>query len=563
MHVEHLLRDESLGLRLLWGEDTLLRRETSGVTVTDLADPARFVRRDEVVLSGLVWWSAGRAEPFVSALKDAGAAALLAGEETHGSVPDDLVEACERHGVPVAAVPAHVMFRAITDTVYLRHWGELSRHQALPEHVRARLDRLVAEDADPAAVLATVFAHLDRAPAYVLTPAGRTVAATPGAAPIPARDAVTGGGSGLTVAVETGVATAYDRWSLALPDATTAPPRLLHEVAAVLGRCQETLSRRRRAAGRRAADGLGRSLAAREDGRSVADAMRGCGAPTQGPYRVIVAATATATVVTTGAAAGSASAVAGETADKGESGTSTSIRHMARTGPDLAESALAESALAEAIAHATAASTPAAAFAVLGRLPDGSAFAVVPEEVAKSLVQAWPSVAACAPDVLLHGGLAAPAADPGALPGALAEARYALNSARATSPRASALADATTFTTLDTLISGIPQDVRAAYSRTVLGPLLEPGDASAAALLHTLEAFLAHDGSWSRTADALHLHVNTVHYRIQRIEHFTGRDLSRLTDRLDLRAALSCRPDPPQPVPTTARRARSSTSRAR
>ncbi|MFH8683511.1 PucR family transcriptional regulator [Streptomyces lydicus] len=60
-------------------------------------------------------------------------------------------------------------------------------------------------------------------------------------------------------------------------------------------------------------------------------------------------------------------------------------------------------------------------------------------------------------------------------------------------------------------------------------------------LLETLEVFLAQHGSWARTAEALHLHVNTVHYRIQRIETLTGRDLSRLDDKLDLHAALLCR----------------------
>ncbi|MFG2176230.1 PucR family transcriptional regulator [Streptomyces niveus] len=60
-------------------------------------------------------------------------------------------------------------------------------------------------------------------------------------------------------------------------------------------------------------------------------------------------------------------------------------------------------------------------------------------------------------------------------------------------------------------------------------------------LLQTLETFLARDGSWARAAEELHLHVNTVHYRIGRIEQITGRDLSRLDDRLDLRAALLCR----------------------
>ncbi|WP_414641072.1 helix-turn-helix domain-containing protein [Actinospica sp.] len=41
-----------------------------------------------------------------------------------------------------------------------------------------------------------------------------------------------------------------------------------------------------------------------------------------------------------------------------------------------------------------------------------------------------------------------------------------------------------------------------------------------------MRSFLAYDGSWTRTADALHLHVNTVHYRIRRVEEITGRDLS-------------------------------------
>jgi DNA-binding PucR family transcriptional regulator len=125
------------------------------------------------------------------------------------------------------------------------------------------------------------------------------------------------------------------------------------------------------------------------------------------------------------------------------------------------------------------------------------------------------------------------------LNGALAEARYALASARSTAAAGgSALTDASTLTGLDALLTGVPAEVRTAYSRTVLGQLR-----SNAALLETLETFLACDGSWARTAEALHLHVNSVHYRIGRIEHFTGRDLSRLYDRLDLWAALLCRTD--------------------
>ncbi|GAA3141892.1 PucR family transcriptional regulator ligand-binding domain-containing protein [Streptomyces rameus] len=518
-----------------------------------LEDPARFVRPDEVVLSGLVWWSADggrkKAERFVAGLKDAGAAALLAGEETHGSVPEDLVEACVRHGVPVAGVPAHVMFRAITDAVYLRQWGGLSRHHALPEHVRVRLNRLAAQDPDPALILATAFAHLDAGPAYVLTPAGRTVAATPGAGPLQAREAALTGGdsgttvltrsdSGATVPVEGDPASPYERWWLHLPDGAAAPPRPLHEIAAFLGRCQETLTRRR-SLHRRAADGLGRLLTdpgagpgtdpgagpgtdpdggsgTGPDAGDLTTAVQLCGLPTRGPYRVIVA--------------------------------DTGARHRG----------LADGALTEMIAHTSP------AFSAVGRLPDGTAFAVVPEDATTDLVEIWPLVAGCEPDVFLHGGLAAPAAGTTGLPGALAEARYALSCARETQPGNAPLIDATDITTLDTLLTGIPAEVRTAYSRTVLGPLFDSASASAAALLNTLEVFLAHDGSWTRTAEELHLHVNTVHYRIQRIEHFTGLDLSRLRDRLDVWAALLCRTDPHRtPAPTTARPPRSSTSPAR
>jgi hypothetical protein len=494
MHVEHLLQDESLGLRLLWAEDAQLAREISGVTVTDLEDPARFVRRDEVVLSGLVWWSAedgpGRAERFVSALRGAGAAALLAGEETHGSVPDDLVEACVRHGVPVAAVPAHIMFRAITDTVYLGRWGELSRRYTLPEQVRGRLSRMVAQGAGPEAILATAFAHLERAVAYVLTPSGRTVAATPGADAIPVRKAA--GLLAQAVPVDADGVSPYERWHLYLPDPDDAPPRMLHELASVLGRCQEARVRAR-AEERQTADELGALLAVPGvDGAAAAAAVRACGLPDDGPYRVLVAETG-----------------------------------AQRAG-------LAEGALAEVVAHAVPDGTTVAG--AVGRLPDGVAFADVAGAEADALHEVWPLVAAAVP---LYGGTGAPVVAARELNGALAEARYALASARSTAAVGGwALTNAATLTGLDALLTGVPAEVRTAYSRTVLGELR-----SNAVLLETLETFLACDGSWARTAEALHLHVNSVHYRIGRIEHFTGRDLSRLYDRLDLWAALLCRTD--------------------
>ncbi|MFD6921955.1 helix-turn-helix domain-containing protein [Streptomyces sp. NPDC059944] len=570
MYVDHLLNDESLGLRLLWAEEPQLRQEISGVTATDLEDPARFVRPGEVVLSGLVWWSreggADRAERFVSALSTAGAAVLLAGEETHGAVPEDLVTACRRHGLAVAAVPAHIMFRAITDTVYLQQWGELSRLQALPGAVRGRLNRLLAREAGPAAVVEAAFAHLGRARAYVLTASGRTVAATEGAAPVPAHEApaLVEGATGVTVPVDCGTVSPYERWYLHLPEADDAPPRMLREVAEVLARCQESLTRRG-AAEQQAADELGAllGLPSGAEPLSLQAALRVCELEGEGLCRVVVAE---ATAIGPGGAES-----AGRTGAAGR----------------------AEGALAEAVAHL------GPRHAVVGRLPDGTAFAVLRDDTpdpatgaaavrgrggpgkddakdaaaaaragrparesgvvpaprnahsarpatgaAPDLPAVWELLSRAEPAVALHAGTGRSDSADG-LNGALAQARYALASARTTSPDASALVDAASLTGLGTLLTGIPAEVRTAFSRTVLGPLFEAGNVSSAALLETLEIFLACDGSWSRTAEALHLHVNTVHYRVQRVEHFTGRDLSSLYDRLDLRAALLCRPRRP------------------
>ncbi|MDV9174097.1 helix-turn-helix domain-containing protein, partial [Streptomyces sp. W16] len=174
----------------------------------------------------------------------------------------------------------------------------------------------------------------------------------------------------------------------------------------------------------------------------------------------------------------------------------------------------------------------------VGRLPDGTAFAVVAGAEAGALHEVWPLVAAAEAAVPLYGGTGVPVAEAKDLNGALAQARYALTSARGTARDGSALTDASALTGLDALLTGVPAEVRTAFSRTVLGELR-----GNAVLLETLETFLACDGSWARTAEALHLHVNSVHYRIGRIEHFTGRDLSRLYDRLDLWAALLCRTD--------------------
>ncbi len=62
-----------------------------------------------------------------------------------------------------------------------------------------------------------------------------------------------------------------------------------------------------------------------------------------------------------------------------------------------------------------------------------------------------------------------------------------------------------------------------------------------APLRETVLAYAASDLNVGATARRLHLHPNTVHYRLGRVERLTGRDVRRFADVVDLVAALRLR----------------------
>ena len=88
------------------------------------------------------------------------------------------------------------------------------------------------------------------------------------------------------------------------------------------------------------------------------------------------------------------------------------------------------------------------------------------------------------------------------------------------------------------LLASVPAPVLRSLSDRLLGPLREYDDRHHAELISTLRSFLACDGSWSACASRMYVHVNTVRYRIGRVEALTGRDLSALADRVDFFLAL-------------------------
>jgi DNA-binding PucR family transcriptional regulator len=123
------------------------------------------------------------------------------------------------------------------------------------------------------------------------------------------------------------------------------------------------------------------------------------------------------------------------------------------------------------------------------------------------------------------------------LRGALEEARHARRVAAARSGRVCA-AGHDELASHVLLLPFVPDDVRRAFTARLLDPLRAYDHRHRAELVPTLEAFLDSDGSWTRCAARLHLHVNTLRYRVRRIEELTGRDLGRLEDKLDFFLAL-------------------------
>ncbi|GAB2710375.1 PucR family transcriptional regulator [Kitasatospora kifunensis] len=558
MIVSDLLDVADLRLRLAWGPPELLERQVTGVTSTDLQDPARYLQPGELVLSGLVWWQPDHpaaqtlALRFATSLRSAGVAALLAGEGTHGEVPAGLVEACRVHGIPLFSVPAGTSFRAVTDRVYLRLWGDLraqaTEAAAVPEAVRRELVELMYGGAPAAAVLDRAVARLGCGPCSLVTPAGRTIATSDGAPDpepetirraLPARDGDSTGAPALPVGA--GGDTPFDGWYLYPHAAALGQAAVLHGLADVLAtlwtRSRGEAAERRRAAGRLA--GLLTGAAAVHPAE-LGEALAACGL--------------------SGGEASFGEASGGATFGGEPSRAQPLVPIAARIdGLDVpwAADALAEALrwalpeeqepLSAPASRAQPQARPAAGF-VVGTDESGRVVAVVsgtdPVRLAAGLREVWPRLQARLPDRhLLRVGVGPCTGRPAAeLAAGLRQAGYALDAAAAAHPRGCSVGASAELDSLAALVRGIPAEVAAAYRRRLLDPLTEHDRSTGGVLLATLVSFLDHDCSWARTAEVLHVHVNTVHYRVRRIEELTGRDLGRLDDRLDLRAALLCAP---------------------
>ncbi|MEV4555367.1 PucR family transcriptional regulator ligand-binding domain-containing protein [Kitasatospora sp. NPDC049285] len=526
MRVRDLLAPGAPRLRLLAGEDEL-DRQVTGVMTTDLQDPGRYLHGGELVLTGMLWRTApADSERFVRTVVAGGAAALGAGEAEVGPVPDDLTEACRRHRIPLLVVPDDIAFGTVTE--YVGRQVSADRAADLAALVdRHRLLVSAAGGGGLDAVLDLLGGDLDL-DCWVLTPTGRVVAGpTDRLTPTdrdqlarahlaaqrqrrrpPHRARLAGG--------------AYSLLPAAVDPADEAP--LADWLLVVAGDVTEWTPKRQQLA-----ENLARLVAAertrRDEGRRlrrrIADEVLTLLQRDADPGEIGRALHASSTMATRYEGAG----------DSDDSAQWLVLSAESTGLPDGALRPILEEALAGATDRALVAAHGATGAVVVLPALD----VPVPADAIRTLLA--PLEAGLGSEGRITLGVCAPAAESAGLRGALEEARHARRIAAARVGRV-CVAGPEELASHVLLLAAVPDEVRRAFRSRLLDRVIAYDLEHQADLVRTLEAFLRSDGSWTRCAAQLHVHVNTLRYRIGRIEELTGRDLSRLEDRVDFYLAL-------------------------
>ena len=526
MRIGALLAPSAPSLRLLAGSGEL-DRVVSGVMTTDLQDPGRYLHGGELVLTGMLWRkNAEDSERFVRVLAGAGAVGLAAGEAEVGPVPEDLVAACERHRMPLFAVGDDVAFAELTEFVVRQVSADRAADlSALVDRHRALVSASGGAGLD--AVLELLGGDLDL-DCWVLTPSGRVVAGPPERLGTAERDQLVRAhldsrrrGPGPAVRARVG-----ERQFSLLPAVAEGPAEgpeaalLAQWVLVVEGDVTEWTPKRRQLA-----ENVARLAGAERARRDQSRRLRSLLAD---EVFTLLERDAPPDELRRALDASLAMALGG--AEFPESWVVVSAESVGL--PDGALRAALVEALTGADDRALIGGGGSGAVLLLPQTPEDEPTA----DRLRSLL--GPLEAALGPEGRLTLGASAPAASAGGLRGALEEARHARRIAAARNGRI-CVAGPEELASHVLLLAAVPDEVRRAFRGRLLDKVIGYDLEHQADLVRTLEAFLRYDGSWTRCAAALHVHVNTLRYRIGRIEELTGRDLSRLEDRVDFYLALA------------------------
>ncbi|WP_234788892.1 helix-turn-helix domain-containing protein [Mycolicibacterium iranicum] len=500
-----LLADASLELTLLThGPPGALDREVLWLHNTELPDPSPYIRPTELVLTNGLWRDAAAASDFVAALARARAAGLVFGlTEQTATVPTDLVDACEQALIPLASLSITVPFTAITEAA-ARIQGA-ARQSALTGLVRRgnALAMSIARGGGAEGVLEVLRRDHDL-PMLVVDRLGRRLAgdAHPEAdryaaealarRPPPLEVDLPGAGRTSVYLVE-GALGDIDAGLFCLKplaELTETEREAIEQTARFLS--LEVTKRQALQAieSRFSSELLEMILSGATRLSDVQDRLRAFGIDPSAPLAVITI-------------------VVGDSAERPAGST------------DVVEAFFTGRGIPAVVA---AGSQDTVAIFPWSTTEDG--LADLCHQLADTLTGERTVI-----------GIGSLAADSTTLREPLISSREVCHVLR----RRSKGSSVGTFADVGThrMLLGLhDRTLLRRFAHDILAPLRTHDEQNGTELERTLRVFLGNDGHWSATATALYVHVNTLRNRVGRISELTGRDVTRLEDRVDLFLAL-------------------------
>jgi len=527
VRVLDLLDRTELGLSVAWAEPAMLEREVKGSYIIDLPRPGRFLSEGDLVLTGAQWATGpASAEIFISELAEKNVAVLVVGRILIGEIPDYVVTECRNRHIVLLTTSADVSFKSISHYIESAVSADAGSDSRGLGFTRDLLDSLASGQGAQGAL--RMF-YTEFAVDCWLLEADGTVTAMVGQAPrterigevwnaalaAPADVLVLPDESGRPSSVYPIVGDTAAGFLVCLGDHRTFSPeidRVMRTLVLVIRVELELANDRRRAAERQVEELVGALANGSFAPDEAAARLRLLGADPNLPVTVIAA-----TVDDAGYPARAVlEAVTGMLAGAGYLLVGT------ERGDAFAESATA----------ATAPTTDGGTEVVLlVNGPDPSA-----DSLAHLLARPADRQHALLGSRRLRIGISDPTTSVGQLTMAVHTARSRMRSIAGPGPiRWSAGASPPSH---DALLALLPDRARQSFAQALLAPLVEYDARHGSELVHSLRAFLDAGCAWQQAAGDLHVHVNTLRYRIGRIETLTQRDLTGMRDRVDFYLAL-------------------------
>jgi purine catabolism regulator len=483
--VRKLADDPALGLRLLAGAGAA-DRTIEGAHTTDLDQPARYLLPGELVLTNGLWTEHVDGATWAADVATAGAVAIGFGlADHHPEVPGDLRGACEELGLPLLEVPEDLSFSMIAAAA-----ADPSDVRLQLSRTRRLLQRLGAGGGY--AALLDFLRQETRLDVWLVGPGGRPIgdpvpegdlarraarAARRGELPAAIGDGACAFGAAPVVAARTAVLVGAP-----LGDIGDDARLVIEQVTAYV--VLEDARARAEEEGRRslAAELVDLTLGGEIGSATLAARLRALGFRPGRPVTVVASANDPRDVSYAGLGCGE---------------TSVPARHR-------------------------------------------DAVVLLVESGAGDVTDAVAELIADGGDdpVLGTGRAVGDPSDPALLRQSLAEATTALALAR-TRPAGQRVVRHLDIGTHALLLDLVDRQVLLSFRESVLGPLERWDRDRDADLVGTLRAFLANDGQWRVTAAQLHIHHNTLRYRIGRVAALSGRDAETTAGRVDFALALA------------------------